>query len=202
MYGQGTSAVGGWRATMKPAEWRVGTELCSMGALGRAGVPCPRDGAPRAGAHRTVTCGPDRPMAVRPRAQTWVRELAPVTRRWAGSGARPKVAVLACAGPERPDGGPAAGGGSSTMRAAAQAHRRSAARRPRGRRLGLGGRGAPAQLLDAAQDPLHVAHLGHAQVLQREHGHRDARQSVPRTRRQAAHHEIGDGVSGGPPRDP
>lgn len=42
------------------------------------------------------------------------------------------------------------------------------ARRPRGPRLGLGGRGTPAQLLDATQDPLHVAHLGHAKVLQRE----------------------------------
>lgn len=39
-------------------------------------------------------------------------------------------------------------------------------RRPTGPGLGLGGRSAPAQLFDATQDPLHVAYLGHAEVLE------------------------------------
>lgn len=66
------------------------------------------------------------------------------------------------------------GQGSSTMRRAgprrlSRGRRgRRGGRRPRARRLGLGGRGAAAQLLDATQDPLHVAHLGHAEVLRGE----------------------------------
>lgn len=38
--------------------------------------------------------------------------------------------------------------------------------RQRMQRLSLGGRGAPAQLLDPTKDPLHVTHFGHAKVLQ------------------------------------
>lgn len=43
---------------------------------------------------------------------------------------------------------------------------RSGGCRQRMQRLDLGGRGAPAQLLDPTKDPLHVAHFGHAEVLQ------------------------------------
>lgn len=43
---------------------------------------------------------------------------------------------------------------------------RSGECRQRTQRLGLGGRGAPAQLLDPTKDPLHMAHFGHTKVLQ------------------------------------
>lgn len=43
---------------------------------------------------------------------------------------------------------------------------RSGGCRQRMQRLDLGGRGAPAQFLDPTKDPLHVAHFGHAEVLQ------------------------------------
>lgn len=61
--------------------------------------------------------------------------------------------------------------GSSTMRGQGQSslglsRGRSGGCRPRRQRLGLGGRGAPAQFLDSTQDPLHVSHFGYAKVLQ------------------------------------
>lgn len=43
---------------------------------------------------------------------------------------------------------------------------RSGECRQKTQRLGLGGRGAPAQLLDPTKDPLHMAHFGHTKVLQ------------------------------------
>lgn len=47
-------------------------------------------------------------------------------------------------------------------------------------RLGLGGRGAPAQFLDPTEDPLHMAHFGHTKVLQqrRKTGNMDIRKRV------------------------